>query len=64
MPVILGGGGISGILAGYYLSKNINTTKLYEASKRIGGWIQTNENVDFLFEIGQLDQPASKEKLH
>ena len=52
MPVILGGG-ISGISAAYYLSKKgINSTKLFEASKRVGGWIQTNENVDFLFETG------------
>lgn len=49
------GGGISGLSAAFYLSKNgKQSVKLLEKSKRLGGWIQTENNVPkgFRFENG------------
>lgn len=49
------GGGISGLSAAFYLSKTSNQSiKLFEKSKRLGGWIQTENVVQqgFRFENG------------
>lgn len=46
MPIILGGG-ISGLSAAYYLLKKTTLNqrpKLFEASKRFGGWIKTDQS--------------------
>lgn len=54
MPTILGGG-ISGLAAGYYLTKNgYKNIRLFEATNYLGGWIKTKTFTDkgFLFETG------------
>lgn len=54
MPTVLGGG-LSGLSAGYYLSRRfVNPVTLYEASNRVGGWIRSEAHDDkkFIFETG------------
>ncbi|XP_044742313.1 protoporphyrinogen oxidase [Chrysoperla carnea] len=53
MKLILGGG-VSGLSAAYYLSQRISPSKIYlvEASNRFGGWIQSKQNGNVLFELG------------
>ncbi|KAG0650677.1 Protoporphyrinogen oxidase [Hyphodiscus hymeniophilus] len=52
------GGGITGISAAYYIAREIPTAKItiYEASKRLGGWLQSKSvdvgNGDIVFESG------------
>lgn len=49
------GGGISGLSAAYYLAKRgANSVKLFEKTKRLGGWIQTEHHSrdGFRFEKG------------
>lgn len=47
------GGGISGLSTAYFLKKSENTTvKVFEASHRPGGWIETVDHEGFLFEQG------------
>jgi len=55
MKVSVIGGGISGLTAAYYLSKlpKVTSITVYEASQRLGGWIQTTRSDDgFTFEHG------------
>lgn len=52
MPVVLGGG-VSGLSAAYYLTRNkISKVQVLEASQRVGGWIRSNIHDDFIFEHG------------
>lgn len=54
MPIVLGGG-LSGLSASYYLLKKFGqSTAIFEASTRVGGWIRTERYKDkgFLFEAG------------
>lgn len=45
MTSIIIGGGISGLSAGFYSSRlSKESIKLYEASSRFGGWIQSVKN--------------------
>ncbi|KAM7363350.1 protoporphyrinogen oxidase [Cochliomyia hominivorax] len=53
--VIVLGGGISGLSAGYYLLKKFGQpSAIFEASNRVGGWIRTEKHKDkgFIFEAG------------
>lgn len=55
MAIVLGGG-LSGLSAAYYLTKKYSNTKLklllLEASKRVGGWIDSEVNPGYIFEAG------------
>lgn len=54
-PVTILGGGISGLSAAYYLTKNkVPSITLFEATKRLGGWIKTEQHIKhgFRFETG------------
>ncbi|XP_026480290.1 protoporphyrinogen oxidase-like [Ctenocephalides felis] len=52
MPVVLGGG-VSGLSAAYYLTRNkVGKVQVLEASQRVGGWIRSNIHDDFIFEHG------------
>lgn len=54
-PVTVLGGGISGLSAAYYLTKKkIPSVILFEATKRLGGWIKTEQHTKhgFRFETG------------
>ncbi|MDF2577699.1 MAG: hemG [Chlamydiales bacterium] len=49
------GGGISGLCTAYYLKKLLGDdlrVTLLESSSRLGGWIQTYHDDNFLFELG------------
>uniref|UniRef100_A0A1A9UQ46 Protoporphyrinogen oxidase n=1 Tax=Glossina austeni TaxID=7395 RepID=A0A1A9UQ46_GLOAU len=53
--VIVLGGGLSGLSAGYYLVKRFGKpAALFESSNRLGGWIRTENHQDkgFIFESG------------
>ena len=54
MKIAILGGGISGLSAAWYLLKKhpTATISLFEASERLGGWIQTTQSGPFLFEQG------------
>lgn len=52
--VLILGGGISGLAAAWYLTKkyrDIEVTVL-ERTRRLGGWIQTHRQEQYLFELG------------
>lgn len=54
MVVVLGGG-LGGLSAAHYLlRRGVNNVNLIESTSRLGGWIQTQRNIDqgFLFEQG------------
>ncbi len=42
-PVIILGGGVAGLTAAYYLTKNNIPFQIYEASRRLGGRVHTRE---------------------
>lgn len=47
------GGGISGLSAAYYLSKAVKSPiSIFEASDKIGGWIQSTPQKGYIFESG------------
>ena len=50
--VLILGGGISGLSAAHFLSKIEYHITLLEKEKRLGGWIATEKEGDFLFEKG------------
>lgn len=52
--VVILGAGISGLAAGWFLKQKYPTISLtiLEKSSRCGGWIQTIQSEDFLFELG------------
>ncbi|HZV12367.1 MAG TPA: protoporphyrinogen oxidase [Candidatus Kapabacteria bacterium] len=63
--VIVIGGGVSGLAAGYFLKKKNRSVLLLEKATRIGGSIHTERSNDFLLEYGPnsttLSNPAIKE---
>ena len=54
MKIAIVGGGISGLAAAWYARKKVPKAHItvYEASDRLGGWIQTKEIGEFSFELG------------
>ena len=54
MRILVLGGGISGLSAAWYLRKQYPQAKitLLEKGDRLGGWIQTIQRGDSLFEMG------------
>lgn len=53
MKVSVLGGGISGLTAAFYLSKQKGfSVKLFEAASRYGGWIKTENKDGIVFEAG------------
>ena len=54
MKISVIGGGISGLTSAFYCSKlpNVSSIKVYESSNRLGGWVQSTIQNDFIFEHG------------
>lgn len=55
MRVVILGGGISGLAAAWYCKQKLGEAveiTLLERTGRLGGWIQTLQHEDFLFELG------------
>lgn len=53
--IVILGGGISGLSLAWFLKQRYGTQiriTILEKNKRVGGWIQTIEKEDFLFELG------------
>lgn len=50
--VVILGAGISGLAIAWFLQKKGFRVTLVEKEERVGGWIQTIEKEDFLFELG------------
>ena len=59
------GGGVSGLSAAYYLAKHVNPSLItvYEASNRVGGWIEATKTEDgHIYEHGpRTIRPAGKQ---
>ncbi len=51
-PVIVIGGGISGLSAAFFLRRNGSTVRLLETRNRIGGSIRTERHEGYLLELG------------
>src|SRR5690606_35924660 len=51
-PIVVVGGGISGLATAYYLHAGSADVELLEASERFGGNIRTERVDDFLFDVG------------
>lgn len=52
MRVAVVGGGISGLGAAWFLSRQGHDVHLYEASSRLGGWVHSERVNGYLFEYG------------
>jgi protoporphyrinogen/coproporphyrinogen III oxidase len=52
LPVVVVGGGISGLSAAYYLARGGAEVRLFEASDRLGGNLRTEEHDGFLYDVG------------
>jgi len=62
-PVLVIGGGISGLACAYHLQQAGIPVRLLEAGSRAGGVIATKENVRFRFELGPQSCLASESLL-
>ena len=60
--ILILGAGISGLSAAWYISKSMPgcTIEIIEAKSRAGGWIQTQHDKTFSFELGPRMFKASK----
>ena len=68
LPVVVVGGGISGLSAAYYLARGGAEVRLFEASARLGGNLRTEEHDGFLYDVGPdaflRSKPAGVELCH
>src|SRR5262245_5281250 len=67
MKVVILGGGITGLAAAWFLKRKWKSqvdVTLLEKSNRIGGWIRTHHEGNFLFELGPRGfRPTGQGKL-